>query len=198
MSLNNCQLTGTIQQCGLQTAVYQFSDTDGDIAQATITVTVPCPPDPTPVPPQPTAVPPTPVSTEDNSAQNAPVQTIVYTEPQILATLLEIATAQGLPLSADSSTVALQNGFVTIRSTTLFFGQEIVSEFLIRFILSNDQPVAIVDSSIVNNEPLPAEVTSVLAAEITNGISAELRDETNYSVVESIVIANGLLTVSYR
>ncbi len=165
----------------------------------------------TPPPPTNTALPvptatstlvpatPRPANTAAPTAtQSGAVQTISYTEADILATVLQIAAAQGLPLSADNSTLMLQNGLVTIQSTQIFFGQQLVSNFVVRFLVINGQPVAVLDQADVNGEALPAEAVALIAQEITRGIAAELRADTNYTTVQSIVIANGLLTVTYQ
>jgi hypothetical protein len=127
-----------------------------------------------------------------------PSETISYTEDDVLATLWQIAVTQGLPLSADTSTLTLQDDRVTLQSIQLFFGQQIVSNFVVRFGVVDGEPIALLDRAEIAGEALPAETVVALEQEITQGFSAELRVDTGYTVVDAITIANGLLTVIYQ
>ena len=112
--------------------------------------------------------------------------------------MLVIADLAGLPLSADTTTLTLQNGAVNIRSEQPFFGSTIVSEFVARFVVVDGQAVAVLDTATVNGESLDADVVAALEEAITVGFAAELSTRTGYERIESITIANGLMTVSYR
>lgn len=125
-------------------------------------------------------------------------QTLSYTEEEVLATVVQVAAAQGLPLSAENSTLTLQDGFVTIQSIQPFFGTAIVSDFVVRFEVVDGEPLAILEQADVNGEALPADAVASIAQEITSGFSAELRSDTNYTIVREIVIADRVLTVMYQ
>ena len=103
-----------------------------------------------------------------------------------------------MPLSAETSTLTLQNGAITVVSTQIVFGREIETVFVVRMLALDGEPVAIVDQADINGEALPADVVAQLEREISAGFSAELRRQTNYTAIESIVIANGQMTLTYR
>ncbi len=149
--------------------------------------------------PSPTATnTPRPTNTATVAPTATPLAMMQYTEADVLMTVVQIAAAQGLPLSADNSTLILQDGLVTIESIQLFFGQQIVSNFVVRFVVVEGEPVAMLEQADISGEPLPPEAVASIEQEITRGFSAELRADTNYTSVQSITITDGLLTVIYQ